>query len=293
MSAQHTPLADEDILAAARQLTVAGRKGFAAPRILAALCAAEATAQDVFELIQHEPGLAARVLRVANSALYGVRGGVGTIKRAVQLLGLDAVRGIAAAACFNRSTTRSKLEGPVDLDELQRHCIATAVAAESLARIRHDQLVGVAFIAGLLHDFGTRLVLGIGTGALRRFSDPHWLGADPEPSAAQLLDNIKASHEHCGAVALESWGLPRSLVAAARYHHDPGNAPQPDAELTALVHVADCLSRTLGLGFATETDPREPQADATALLRLSATDIEDVANGLLERVAVLNAALEG
>jgi hypothetical protein len=47
------------------------------------------------------------------------------------------------------------------------------------------------------------------------------------------------------------------------------------------------------LGFATETDPREPQADATALLRLSATDIEDVANGLLERVAVLNAALEG
>jgi hypothetical protein len=47
------------------------------------------------------------------------------------------------------------------------------------------------------------------------------------------------------------------------------------------------------LGFATETDPCEPQSDATALLRLSATDIEDVANGLLEQDAVLRASLEG
>lgn len=288
---EHRGIAKEDILAAARKFTVLVGKGFAAPRILAALCTADVTPGDVVALIKHEPGLTARVLRVANSALYGVKGKVATIERAVLLLGLDAVRGIAAAACLNRSLLRPKGMVPIDMDELHRHCIATAVAAEALAKIRHPRLAPEAFIAGLLHDFGVLVQLRLEPAEAERAGAALGNDADRDAAAAQLLQFIREEHEYCGAVALEAWGLPSSLVAAARSHHSPQDAPAIHRELVALVHVGDCLSRSCGMSFASELEPCEPHAAALALLGLTAEDLEETAAGLADRVVALQAAL--
>jgi HD-like signal output (HDOD) protein len=106
-----------------------------------------------------------------------------------------------------------------------------------------------------------------------------------------LLADIAAAHEQYGTVVLESWGLPESLRFATRHHHDPRVAPAPHATLTALVHVADCTSRTLGFSFATERGPCEPLPEAAALLGLAADDLDAIGAALPERVAVLRAAL--
>jgi HD-like signal output (HDOD) protein len=268
-------------LAAARQLPVTGGMGLAGPRILAALSAPSTTTADVLELVKQEPGITARVLRVANSALYGVRGGVATLRHAIQLLGLDAVRAIAAAACFNRGTQRAEASAPVDDEELNVHCIATALAAESLAKASRGG-GAEAFIAGLLHDFGVPPLLGAA------LSPTHPAG---DEDAALLLDEIVASHEHYGAVVLEYWGLPESLRAAARHHHEPRAAPEAHAELASLVHIADCASRSAGFGFATERAPREPLAEALALLGVDSDDVARIGAALPDRVAALRAAL--
>jgi HD-like signal output (HDOD) protein len=278
-------IADAEILAAARQLPVTGGMGLAAPRILAALSAPDTTTGDVLELVKQDPGITARVLRVANSALYGARGGVATLRHAVQLLGLESVRGIAAAACFNRNIAHSRAAASVDGDQLHVHCIATALAAEALSKAAGGDLAAEAFIAGLLHDFGVLPRLAL-------VAEPAQRGTNEarEPDAA-LLEDIAAAHEQYGAVVLESWGLPESLRVATRHHHDPGAAPAAHAKLTALVHVADCASRSLGFGFATEGGPCEPMPEAVALLDLAAEDSDAIGAALPERVAVLRAAL--
>jgi HD-like signal output (HDOD) protein len=278
--------ATQRIFAAARELAVVGGKGFAAPRILAALSAPDATARDVSAMVSHEPGLTARVLKVANSALYGARGGVATVDRALRMLGFDAVRGIAAAACFSRAMPRSKDGSGIDPDELHRHSIAAAVAAEALAKVRHGGISGEAFIAGLLHDVGVLIqmkVIAIEAQQTGR----------PRAERQQQLSAIEAAHEHSAAVALESWGLPASLVASVRDHHHPDRASAPHGSLAALVNLADHVSRASGIGFACEGAVEAPDEVALSLLGLGVEDLDRVATDLGDRVAVLQTALGG
>ena len=277
-------IADADILSAARQLPGANPS---APRILAALSASDTSTGDILALLKVEPALTARVLRVANSALYGLRGGVATLRQALDLLGLDAVRAITAAACFNRSMSRPGAKDPIELTELHTHCIATALAAEALAHIRHKPLAGKAFIAGLLHDFGALLALGVQSAPARHLR----LEAGPPTDATDFLADVAAWHEHYGAVVLKSWGLPEALQTAAAHHHDARLAPPIHAELTALVHVADCVTRNLGFGFETEREQCAPLAETFALLAFGAEDVDDIAAALPQRVNALVASL--
>jgi hypothetical protein len=86
------------ILKAAAAGGIIGTEGGNAPRFLAVLCDPDVSADEVTELVGHDPALTLRVLRVANSAYYGQPRSIARIDRAVGLVGLDAVRGIAAAA---------------------------------------------------------------------------------------------------------------------------------------------------------------------------------------------------
>ncbi|HXC60060.1 MAG TPA: HDOD domain-containing protein, partial [Steroidobacteraceae bacterium] len=90
-------ITDAEIVRAATSLGIIGGGANAAHRILATLCDASLDARQIADVIQREPGLAARVLKVANSAFYGSSRHIATLDRALMLLGLDAVRGIAAA----------------------------------------------------------------------------------------------------------------------------------------------------------------------------------------------------
>ena len=159
----------------------------------------------MLELVKQDPGITARVLRVANSALYGVRGGVATLRHAVQLLGLESVRGIAAAACFNRNSARSRAEASIDGEELHVHCIATALAAEALAKATGGGFAAQAFIAGLLHDFGVLARLAMIAEPTRHATAQN----ESREADAALLDDIAGAHEHYGAVVLESVGTAR------------------------------------------------------------------------------------
>jgi len=118
---------------------------------MAALCNSDVSPGEVESLVLGEPALYARVLRIANSAYYGQARSITTLSRAVVVLGLDAVRGIAAAACLDRTLPRGWKHPLVDMNAVVHHSVATAAAAEALARIRHPDLAAEAFVAGLLH----------------------------------------------------------------------------------------------------------------------------------------------
>ena len=149
------PWSWETILAAARAM--AGGGGFA-PTLLAALASPHADSRHVVAAIHSAPGIALRVLKVANSAFYGRAGQVDTLDRAVQVLGLDAVRSMASAACLDRVMPGADLAGGPSAAELQNHSLASAVLARDLALLLMPERAADAFLAGLLHDLGYRVV---------------------------------------------------------------------------------------------------------------------------------------
>jgi HD-like signal output (HDOD) protein len=292
MTASPNPNQDSataEILKAATALGVLGGGAQGAPRILALLCNPAVNAAEVAAVMGHEPGLSLRVLRVANSAYYGLARGVSTIDRALVLLGLDAVRGIAAAACLDRTVKRGSEKAPIDMDALVHHSLATAVAAEALARVHHPALAPEAFIAGLLHNLGVTVQLRLDPAGVSEMIEA--LRALPEQDMPALeAKRVTVGHQQCVAVLFEAWQLPAMLVEAARHHHEPMAAPERHRELAALVNLGIHLSLACGNTYALEPTATPRDHAVMTLLGLTDEDVDSVAADLPERLAKLQEA---
>jgi HD-like signal output (HDOD) protein len=164
-----------------------------------------ASSADLARVIEADPALSARVMRLANSPYYGLSRRIGSASRAVVLLGFSAVRALAVSAAYGVLVDESS-DG---LPGFWSHAVSAAVGASCVARIAGASM-NDAFSAGLLHEVG----LGLG---------------------ASLED-----HEAAGARALESWRFPDDLVQAVAAHHQP--MALSDDLLTRLVRAGEALA---------------------------------------------------
>jgi len=279
------------ILRASTSMGVLGSGAQTGPQMLVRLCSPDISMTDVAAMIRKEPAMCARVLRVANSSYYGASRGVQTIERALLLLGLDAVRTIAAATCLDRTISGNK-GCRVDLAALLQHSLGTAIAAESLAKFHHPALASDAFIAGLLHNMGVLVQIqadfpGVAAMIARRQIDA--------TSDMRLLESdcTSVGHEYCVAVLFEEWKLPGSLVAAVGHHHDPLIAPRADRELACLVNLGANLALAAGATFTLEPAPVERSQAAMSSVGLTDEDLDKIVAVLPDRLTELSTALLG
>src|SRR3569833_450083 len=218
------------ILEAAAALRMAQVGSGSPASLITVLCDDNVGADELAARIQAQPMLTAVVLRVANSPYYGQAKTVGNISRALMLLGVNAVRGIAAAACVDQVMPQ-RINCLPDIPALLRHSLATAIAGEMLATMTHPLLARDAFLAGLLHNLGIVLQASLepaATSALiaARKTQP----TDPIRTMEQKHSLV--SHEDCAAVLFDAWQLPDRIVESARCHHSPGQA-QPTHRVLA------------------------------------------------------------
>ena len=285
-------IAPADIIAAAAKPGVLGSSAYAIPRILATLYKPGVSVREVAAVVAQEPGMTANVLRIANSPLYGQSRTVATVDHALLLLGLDAVRGIAAAACMRDAILRSSPSSPVDSAALLRHSIATGVAASALARIARPALASEAFVAGLLHDLGVSLLSRLAPEGVSAVVDA--MRADPSRDVAPLEEeHIGMGHARCAALLFEAWRLPAALVAGASHHDDPASAPAPDRTMASLVCLGNQLGIAENMGFACErTSSATRSADAAAVLGVTDEHLAQVAVSLPSQVAAWHSAFK-
>lgn len=281
---------DAEIVKAASSLGLLGSGSHAAHRILAALCDTGLGTREIVALIEREPGLAARVLKVANSAYYGQSRNIATLDRALVVLGIDAVRGITAAACLDRSISRRNHIAGIDPRALVNHSVASAFAAEQLSRLSGRGTPAEAFMAALLHDFGVPVQERLDAEGVEALIKA--LQAQPDADAAELERSlVKVTHTRCARVIFESWQMPLSIVLAASHHDDPSQAPGPARELTALVHLGVQLA--IEAGFTYPMEPRQFRVARAPLLKSVGLDdntTQQILAALPERVLLLNEA---
>src|SRR6202789_3399617 len=112
------------------------------------------TAAKLHQIVSHDPALVTRILKVVNSAFYGLPGQIGSIERAIVLLGLNAVKNIAVAASLGQLFRGVKLCDGFTARDLWTHCIAVGLTARELSKASKLPIGDEAFLAGMIHDVG-------------------------------------------------------------------------------------------------------------------------------------------
>ncbi len=238
---------------------------------------------DLTELIRSDASLSTELLRRANSALFGMRSQVDSVNRAVTMIGLDRVRGLALTLGMG-SFVRTALRIAV-LRLAWRHSLASALLAEELAEVcglRPDQ----GYTAGLLHDIGR---LGLLVKYPESYADLLSVVAENNLGMLQSeRDLFDIDHCEAGAWLAEKWNFPPALIEVIGNHHQEHTVVSPP--LWRLAHLACRLAGSLGFDVI-ETVYREPPEAVLAELprpvQLGPDDLEELKNRTSEKVDAL------
>lgn len=207
----------------------------------------KSTAAALHKIVAHDPALVSRILKVVNSSFYGLPGQIGSIERAIVLLGLNAVKNIAVAASLGQLFRGVKLCEGYTARDLWTHSIAVGVAARELAREMKIQIADEAFLAGMIHDIGLLVALQVWPDKLRMVCDTvQQNGGD----FCQIeREQMGVDHQQLGMALTEAWKFPRSCQLVAGYHHRPRELAADTRLLVTLVTAADTICAQQKHGF--------------------------------------------
>lgn len=196
------------------------------------------TAEDIGSVISTDPAMTARLLKIVNSAFYGLPGKIDTLSRAITIVGMDELRTLVLAASavdkFNQIPNDL-----ADMGDYWLHSIHCGVSARLLAKksgVLHNERL---FIAGLLHELGTLLIYNKLPAQSREILSASQ--GDKRLIAGLERELLGFTHADVSAEIMDKWGLPDSLVESTRWHLSPESSTSFPLE-SHLLYMANLLS---------------------------------------------------
>jgi len=226
------------------------------------------TGQQVAEIVVRGPVMAARMLRLVNSAYFGLADEVTNIRQAVYLLGLRRVRTVALTAAVI-SAFQDVRAGRFDLSRFWRHSLGMAAVCAALARHCGTFDIEAAFSLGLLHDLGKVVLVRY------RPDDAERVIENAERNRISFhqseQDILPVTHPQLGAWLAGRWGLPPVLVDGMAHHHDP--LDEELAPLDAALRFANYLCAVKGVTTSGSCGEPEVSPQVWAALRLKSIEL--------------------
>lgn len=247
------------------------------------------TAQDLHLIISNDPALSARVLKVVNSAFYALPGQVGSINRAIVLLGLNAVKNIAIAASLAKLFRGGRLCPSFSARDLWQHSIAVAAATKLLAERTGMATPEEAFLSGLMHDIGIMVEMQVRRPKLLQVFDR--MQTQNESFRQAEIKVFSVTHENFGQALCERWKFPGFLAYTAGYHHRPNEVGGEHRPLVMMSNVADIMAARSGIGYAGTVDRPEYRETVLDELKLTAPMIDEIQGQLPAAAQVADSLL--
>lgn len=191
--------------------------------------------------VERDPSLAARLLRTANSAAYGLRRQVGTVRDAIAYLGYNEVKNLAVTASLADIFKADAAVGCYSRKGLWRHLVSVAVASRFVASRCGVRRYEEAYMAGLLHDFGLILMDQF---VHKAFNDIVRVVSTGRPLCECERQRLGFDHTQLGERVACHWNLPASMMAAIRYHHRADVCEGDSRPIAQAVEIADFLCST-------------------------------------------------
>lgn len=244
----------------------------------------DSTARDLHHVIKSDPALSVKVLKVVNSAFYGLPGQVASVDRAIILLGLSAVKNIAIAASIARLFKGNRISEQFTASDLWRHSVAVAVGARAIAECSpHPVMSDEIFVAGLIHDIGMLIER---QAYADEFADViERCGQEGSSFLAVERELIGADHQAFGVGLTTKWKFPRHLRASVGFHHSPESLSVELRNMATLIHTADVMACQEQIGFHLTAQTESITEEMLDTLSVTLQQLEEVRQALPDQVA--------
>lgn len=216
------------------------------------------------KMISNDQGLVTKILSIANSPLHGIPRRVATIDFAIVVLGFNQVKNIVMALSM-METFKVLGNRKFDQKKYWTHSILTAAAAKRIADDLGYQTSGEVFTAGLLHDLGIPIIYKFFNKEYKEIVNEVSETDIPYLEAEEKYLGI--THQDVGRYLIDKWNLPVSIANVISFHHKPSLA-KSNRELTALVHLADNMTRQLMIGDFSWDESTRLDPEIIKILRL-------------------------
>jgi len=201
----------------------------------------DTTINSLSRTIEKDQAMVSKILKLVNSAFFGLGGKVSNISHAIVVLGFNTIRNaVVSISIIDTLSVKEDLDG-FDITDFWKHSLAVAVISKYLAEKTGSHSADDCFVSGLLHDMG-KIVL------LQHFKDLFqkvWLAVKENHLSFYEAEKnqIPIDHARIGGHLAKKWQLPMAMIDAIRYHHNVKQHVN-DPHLLMIIHAADVIVNT-------------------------------------------------
>jgi HD-like signal output (HDOD) protein len=197
---------------------------------------------DIGQVISEDQGLTVRLLKLANSPLFGYHANIGSITKALTVIGTQQLRDLALAVSVMGSFSNIPNE-LLNMKTFWKHHIACGIVSRSIATYRREANQERFFIAGMLHDLGLLVMCSAIPESVKEIlearRDRH------ELYFVEERQQLGFEHGAVGGALLTKWKIPQNISEPVAFHHAPADAERYPLE-AATIHLADIVCDTIG-----------------------------------------------
>lgn len=240
------------------------------------------SAAQIAAILAEDPAMSVKVLKLTNSAFYGLSQEVESVKQAVVIVGMEAIKNLVLSASILDMFKGKEFDQEYQ-EQFWRHSLATAFGSRLLARkLRARGIVDpdTAFSAGLLHDIGKIIMICF-------LPKEYAKVLEAKKASVGLADHIVEAnvlgydHAQVGAMLAQQWKLPHKLAEAIVHHHCPENSSPEDA-IAYVVHIANYISRRTFSDRLEQVNLGPMSDQVMSHMAITEEKIEDFCNDLRE-----------
>ena len=243
-------------------------------KVNAAIEDPESTFSDMAKIISRDASLTARLLKLANSAFFGLPFKVETITHAITIIGMAQLRDLVLATTI--VSQFKGLSGKIDMKSFWHHSIAVGLAARIIAIYRRESNAERYYVLGMLHDLG-HLVIYLN---IPNDADIVRARCQLDKTLLHLSEREVLAFDHAdvGGALLKAWGLSSRMEDAVSYHHNPTSQENRHLMEASIIHVADFIVHGLELGNSGEKLVPPLDAKAWEALQLPTNLLASIVN---------------
>lgn len=204
----------------------------------------DVSVQRIKGVLETDPSLTVKLLHIANSPFYGVRGKIHSIEQALAIIGLNQLTNILVSISLHSRLYHGRRPHAAVLEKLWHHAVACAYVARSLSSKYYVNTAGREYVGGLLHDIGKIVLIEYFDGEMQRIREV----IEREKVSDLEAENevLGITHQEVGLYLAEAWGLPSSFKNVIQFHHFP-QRDRSTPVLSAVIHVGDLLCQRWGV----------------------------------------------
>ncbi len=256
---------------------------FIVQKIISVASDPNASAQELANAIMMDASLSSKVLKLANSAYYGIPRKITALNEAIMILGFKTVRNLAMSVFTYSALFGGKTDEEIDRKGLWRHFVYTAIAGELMGEMLGYPVKEELFITGLLHDIGKIALDVISPKIMKAVYRLALKTKKTFMEAEELLE--MPSHTAIGGKLAQRWGLPDMIVQTVEGHHVPEIfIDSMNSEVVAMIHISDVVVNVMYPGDSLSFGDPRLSHEALNLLSLKPKFLVKFMDRLKERV---------